>query len=72
MPMPDEALMSSELEKQWTSPEMQLLLSQHKHSRKLILLLLKFEPVHEKTNNLGFRPGRTQTRLYSDSIKLEA
>ena len=34
MPMPDEALLSSELEKQWTSPEMQLLLSQHKHSRE--------------------------------------
>lgn len=33
MPMPNEALLSSELEKQWTSPEMQLLLSQHKHSR---------------------------------------
>ena len=23
------------------------------------------EPVHEKTNNLGFRPGPTQTSLYS-------
>ena len=23
------------------------------------------EPVHEKTNNLGFRPGLTQTGLYS-------
>ena len=23
------------------------------------------EPWHEKTNNLGFQPGRTQTRLYS-------
>ena len=32
--MPDEALFSSELEKEWTGPEMQLLLSQHKHSRK--------------------------------------
>lgn len=32
-PMPDEALFSAELEKEWTSPEMQLLLSQHKHSR---------------------------------------
>ena len=31
-----------------------------------------YEPVHEKTNNLGFRPGPTQTRLCSDSIKLEA
>ena len=26
--------------------------------------ILKFEPVHEKTNNLGFRPGPTQTGLY--------
>ena len=31
-----------------------------------------YEPVHEKTNNLGFRPGPKQTRLCSDSIKLEA
>ena len=30
------------------------------------------EPMHEKTNNLGFRPGPTQTRLYSHGIKLEA
>ena len=30
------------------------------------------EPVHEKTNNFAFLPGPTQTRLYSDSIKLEA
>lgn len=33
IPMPDEALFSAELEKEWTSPEMQQLLSQHKHSR---------------------------------------
>ena len=33
----------------------------------------KFEPAgYEKTNNMGFRPGLTQTRLYSHSIKLEA
>ena len=30
------------------------------------------EPVHEKTNNLGFRPGPTQTRLYSHRRWLEA
>ena len=30
------------------------------------------EPVHMKTNNLGFRPGPTQTRLYRHRIKLEA
>ena len=29
------------------------------------------EPMHEKTYNLVFRPGPTQTRLYSHSIKLE-
>ena len=30
------------------------------------------EPVREKTNNLGFRPGPTQTRLYSHRTLLEA
>ena len=30
------------------------------------------EPVHEKTNNLGFRPGPTQTSLYSHRRWLEA
>ena len=30
------------------------------------------EPVHEKTNNLGFRPSLTQTRLYSRRKRLEA
>ena len=29
------------------------------------------ERVYEKTNNLGFRPGPTQTRLYRHRIKLE-
>ena len=33
---------------------------------------LSFEPVHDKTKNLGLRPSPTQTRLYSHSIKLEA
>ena len=33
---------------------------------------IMFEPAHEKTNTLGFRPGPTQTRLYGHSIKLEA
>ena len=36
--------------------------------RKIIV----FEPVHEKTNNLGFRPGPTQTGLYSHRTLLEA
>ena len=31
-----------------------------------------FEPVHEKTNNLGFRPGPTQTGLCSHRSRLEA
>ena len=29
----------------------------------LIYILTTFEPVHEKNNNLRFRPGPTQTRL---------
>ena len=33
---------------------------------------LKHQPVHVKTNNLGFRPTPTQTRPYSHRIKLEA
>ena len=31
-----------------------------------------YEPVHEKTNNLGFRPGPIQTRLYSHRRNLES
>ena len=31
-----------------------------------------FEPVHEKTNNLVFRPGPTQIRLYRHRRWLEA
>ena len=30
------------------------------------------EPSHEKTNNLGFRPGQTQTGLYSHRSRLAA
>ena len=29
-----------------------------------------FEPVHEKTNNLGFRPGPEVTKLFSCSAQL--
>ena len=32
----------------------------------------KYEPVHEKTNNLWFPPGLTQTGLYSHRRWLEA
>ena len=32
----------------------------------------QFEPVREKTNNLGFRPGLTQTGLYNHRRWLEA
>ena len=38
----------------------------------MLLYLKTLEPVHEKTNNLGFRPGLTQTRLYSHRRQLEA
>ena len=30
------------------------------------------EPVHEKTDNMGFRPGPTQTGLYNHRRWLEA
>ena len=36
------------------------------------VMTLPFEPVHEKTNNLGFQPGSTQTGLYSHRRWLEA
>ena len=32
----------------------------------------QFEPVRDKTNNLGFRPGLTQTGLYKHRRRLEA
>ena len=35
-------------------------------------MFVTYEPVHEKTNNLGFRPGLTQTGLYSHRTLLEA
>ena len=38
--------------------------------RRLIHII--YEPVHEKTNNLGFRPGLTQTGLYDHRRWLEA
>ena len=34
--------------------------------------LINFEQLHEKTNNLGFRPGPTQTDLYNHRSKLKA
>ena len=34
--------------------------------------VLSIEPVHEKTNNLGFQPRPTQTRLYGHRRWLEA
>ena len=36
------------------------------------LIGLDFEPSHEKTNNLGFPPGLTQTSLHSHRRWLEA
>ena len=45
-------------------------------TENLFLLLTRtsftFEPVHEKTNNLGFRLGPTLTSLYSHRSKQEA
>ena len=41
-------------------------------SHNAVPMCISFEPVREKTNNLGFRPGLTQTGLYSDRRWLEA
>ena len=38
----------------------------------IFFLLHLFEPVRDKTNNLGFRPGLTQTGLYKHRRWLEA
>ena len=32
---------------------------------------IAFEPWHVKTNNLGFRPGPKQTRMYSHRSRLQ-
>ena len=46
---------------------------QHGPEKHRGLVCKRFEPVHaEKTNNLGFRPGPTQTGLYSHKRWLEA
>ena len=37
-----------------------------------VVLKMKIEPSHQKTNILGFRPGLTQTGLYSHRSRLEA
>ena len=34
--------------------------------------IIKIEPVREKTNNLDFRPGLTQTGLYNHRKRLDA
>ena len=47
-------------------PEVRLIWDGCNHAK------LKYEPVREKTNNLGFRPGLTQTGLYSHRTLLEA
>ena len=38
----------------------------------LVCLTITIRPSHEKTNNLGFRPGPTQTELYKHRRWLEA
>ena len=35
-------------------------------------MIIISEPLHEKTNNLGFQPGPTHTGLYSHRRQLEA
>ena len=53
-------------------------MTKNEHRHKILfdawytILQTPNEPVHEKNNNLGFRPGLTQTRLYSHRRWLEA
>ena len=47
-------------------------LKQPGHMRVSVMLLLPYEPVCEKNNNLGFQQGPTQTGLYSHRRWLEA
>ena len=47
----------------------------HNNQQFVQLLLLQnaiIEPMHEKINNLAFRPGLTQTGPYSHRSRLEA
>ena len=53
------------------NPYLQVL-SQYLKTADFHRMKLINEPVHEKTNNLGFRPGPTQTGLYSHRSRLEA
>ena len=41
------------------------------NSNKALVWFIFNGRLHEKTNNLGYRPGPTQTRLYSCRKKLE-
>ena len=43
------------------------------HFDKLVAIgaVSSYEPVHDKTNNLGFQPGPTQTGLYSHRNRRE-
>ena len=41
-------------------------------NRLFTTIVILNEPVRDKTNNLGFRPGLTQTSLYSHRKELEA
>ena len=45
---------------------------EYKHIIFRSMTRLLYEPMHEKTNNLGFRSGPTQTDLYSRRRMLEA
>ena len=47
-------------------------MKQHKSRVKIGRLQQSIERLYEKTHNMGFRPGQTQTSLYSHRIRLEA
>ena len=45
---------------------------QHCLPKLCFVIHLVYEPVRDKTNNLGFRPSPTQASLYSHRSRLEA
>ena len=56
----------------WSYDFYDMTLSTGKQRRHMIKKIIKIQPVHEKTNNLGSDQVKTQTSLYSHRKILEA
>ena len=58
------------VDKSWLIEMIQM--STHNLEKEVNIIFIINEPRHEKTGLRGFRPGPTQTRLYSHTRWLEA